>query len=59
MADWAEVKKTPQRKLRKIEYKEILSNNSFQIKKNLLRNRDWPNGVQPTDENKHRSKENK
>jgi len=26
-----------------------------EIKKNLLRNRDWPNGVKPTDDNMHRS----
>jgi len=26
-----------------------------EIKKNMLRNRDWPSGVQPTEENKHRS----
>ena len=34
-----------------------MQNISFQIKKNLLRNRDWPNGVKPTDDNMHRSED--
>ena len=35
----------------------MIQNISFQIKKNLLRNRDWPNGVKPTDDNMHRSED--